>query len=111
MINYNISFNKQYVFNDCKNILVLHFDFYLPDYNCCVEYDGIQHFKPIKRFGGIVSFEENLIRDKIKNEYCKNNNIHLIRISYKENVNDKLNYEFTNFLNSSDLFLFTTSIE
>jgi hypothetical protein len=104
LITTNILFEKQYIFNNCKNILVLHFDFYIPKYNCCIEYDGIQHFKPIKYFGGIISFKETVTHDKIKNEYCKNNNIHLIRISYKENVNDKLNYELTKFLNNSVLF-------
>ena len=42
--------------------------------------------------------------DEIKNEYCKNNNIHLIRISYKENVVEKLDQELTKFLNNSTLF-------
>lgn len=63
-------------------------------------YDGKQHFEAITYFGGIKAFEENLIRDKIKNEYCKNNNIHLIRISYKEDIITILNQELTKFLNN-----------
>ena len=61
----------------------LYLDFYLPDYNILIEYDGQQHFK--------ISFgqdENKLIEqkkyDKIKNEWCKNNNIPLKRISYKD---------------------------
>jgi len=53
------------------------------------EFDGRQHFEPVT-FGG-VSIErakENLKsqkkRDKVKDRFCKNNNICLIRISYKE---------------------------
>jgi very-short-patch-repair endonuclease len=102
--NANLNYDKQKSFENCKNILNLLFDFYLPDYNICIEYDGIQHFIPIKYFGGIDNYNLRVKLDKIKNEYCKNNNIRLIRISYKENIEDKLNYELTNFLNSSALF-------
>ena len=51
----------------------------------CIEYDGIQHFEPIKLFGGEKEFLKTQKKDRIKNEYCINNNIRLIRIS---NVND-----------------------
>ena len=46
--NLNIIFYKQYIFQDCinpKTHFQLRFDFYLPEYNCCIEYDGIQHFE------------------------------------------------------------------
>ena len=66
------------------------FDFYLPEYNVCIEYDGIQHFEPT-RFNKKMTIEEandNFIqqkfRDEIKNNYCKNNNIKLLRIPYTE---------------------------
>jgi len=100
----NVLFEKQKMFEDCKNILSLPFDFYLPNYNICIEYDGIQHYQPVKHFGGIENFNLRKKLDEIKNEYCKNNNIRLIRISYKENVENKLNYELTNLLNNSALF-------
>ncbi len=96
--NINIHFSEQKIFKKCIYKKYLFFDFYLPEYNCCVEYDGIQHFEPVEYFGGENVFNETKIRDNIKNEYCKNNNIHLIRISYKENVEEKLNHELTNFL-------------
>lgn len=54
--NNKINFIYQYKFNDCRNILPLPFDFYLPDYNTCIEFDGIQHFKSIDGFGGVNSF-------------------------------------------------------
>ena len=72
----------QYKFDDCKFKYVLPFDFYLPQYNCCIEFDGEQHYKIIKHFGGFDKFVDTKIRDTIKNEYCKNNDIKLIRISY-----------------------------
>lgn len=76
---------QQHTFQDCKNPktnAILRFDFYLPDYNCCIEYDGIQHYKDNDFFKSTV--KENQYRDETKNLYCKNNNIDLIRISYKE---------------------------
>jgi len=78
----NIDFKPQHTFDDCKNTQVLHFDFYLPEYNMCVEYDGIQHYKPIEHFGGEERLKYTKQNDKIKNEYCKNNNIILLRIPY-----------------------------
>lgn len=85
----NIIYQYQYKFSDCKNIKPLPFDFYLPDYNTCIEYDGEQHFRPVN-FGGCsdeeaqVAFIKTREHDAIKNEYCKVNNINLVRISYKE---------------------------
>ena len=40
---YNIKYDIQYKFKNCCNENVLPFDFYLPQYNLCIEYDGIQH--------------------------------------------------------------------
>lgn len=109
--NNGILFNQEKNFKNCIYKKYLFFDFYLPDYNICIEYDGIQHFEIVEYFGGIKTYEENLKRDKIKNEYCQSNNIHLIRISYKDNINDILNQEFANFLKSSALLTLTTSTE
>ena len=49
-----------------------------------IEFDGPQHFEPIDFFGGEEGLKETKIRDQIKNEYCKKNNIPLLRISYKD---------------------------
>jgi len=79
----NIFFKSQYIFEKCKNIKVLPFDFYLPDKNILIEYDGEQHYKPVKHFGGKKTFIKTQKRDKIKNEFAKKEKINLIRISYK----------------------------
>ncbi len=89
LLKYNIDFVEQYKFNDCKYNRELRFDFYLPDYNCCIEFDGQQHFQPVECFGGEKEFEKIKIRDTIKNNYCKDNNIELIRIPYFEFDNIK----------------------
>ncbi len=77
----NISFIEQKTFSDCKYINKLRFDFYLIDLNICIEYDGEMHYENI--FNDL-DFENVKKRDTIKNEYCKSNNIKLIRIPYYE---------------------------
>jgi len=88
--NLNIKYIKQKTFNNCKNKRKLPFDFYLTDYNLCIEFDGIQHFKSIEYFGGEKVLKETQKRDLIKNNYCKENNIKLLRIKYNENILKKL---------------------
>ena len=89
------SFITQYKFNNCRNPDTNHqlrFDFYLPDYNCCIEYDGEQHFKDTSGWFNHYSFEKLKQRDDIKNKYCQNNNIKLIRISYTDYNKLTVNY-------------------
>jgi len=90
LIKHKISFKPQHSFHNCKNILPLSFNFYIPEKNICIEFDGIQHFKPVKHFGGEDEFKLTQKRDKIKNKYCKDNNIKLLRIKYNENINKSL---------------------
>lgn len=81
---------EQYKFKDCywkSPDFPLRFDFAVVNNNnivCLIEYDGMQHFKPIKLFGGKKYFEEIKIKDAVKNEYCFNNKISLIRIPYTQ---------------------------
>ena len=91
----NINYQTQKIFQECLNpehTNYLRFDFYLPDYNCCIEYDGEQHFRPVKHFGGEEKFQRQQQLDNIKNQYCKDNNIKLIRIPYTDF--NKLNSEY-----------------
>lgn len=81
---YNIYYSHQHKFEDCKFYNHLPFDFYLPDYNICIEFDGWQHYKIVDYWGGLDGFIDRKIRDTVKNEYCKKNNIKLIRIPYWE---------------------------
>ena len=77
---YNINYKYQFVFKDCKRIMPLPFDFYLPQYNILIEFDGEQHFRE-NRFKG-TKLKDIQERDNIKTNYCKNNDIKLIRIPY-----------------------------
>ena len=98
LIKQNILFIREKRFNDCKDKLPLPFDFYLPDDNVCIEFDGEQHYKIYEKWGGLDKYEYTKKHDNIKNEYCISNNIKLYRIKYDENITDKLS-EIVNNLN------------
>lgn len=68
------------------------FDFYLPQYNLFIEYDGQQHYEAMRFYGGDkerneIELRKTQKRDEIKNQYCKENNINLLRIPYWETKN------------------------
>lgn len=76
----NIKFNREYTFDGCKFKRKLPFDFYLPDLNTCIEYDGEFHFDTDRIPFGNPSLQQK--RDAIKTKFCKDNHIKLIRIPY-----------------------------
>lgn len=57
------------------------FDFVVAD-KFIIEYDGIQHFKPIKYFGGEEAFELQHVKDQMKDEYARKHHYQMIRIPY-----------------------------
>ena len=73
----NIKFIQEYKVPDSN----LRFDFYLPDYNLAIEYDGIQHFKSKYEFN-LNQFKETKQRDFLKNKLCFIYKINLLRIPY-----------------------------
>jgi hypothetical protein len=95
--SFNVDFDRQKTFKDLKHKKLLYYDFYLPEYSSCIEYDGEQHFKSVPGWGG----EENLynvqFRDLLKDEYCITNNIPLLRLSYK-NCGDDVLSKISDFL-------------
>ena len=63
----------------------LRFDFAILENNIVkyfIEFDGKQHFESIKYFGGENYFNYIKNNDNLKNKWCKDNNIPLIRIPY-----------------------------
>ena len=95
----NITYNKQHKFKDCRYKHVLKFDFYIPTCDICVEYDGEYHFTPHWGDKKQTQFKLNQIRDRIKNDYCINKGIKLIRIKYDDGYDkilNKLNSVFIN---------------
>ncbi|ARM66243.1 hypothetical protein AM2_115 [Lactococcus phage AM2] len=82
----NIKHTAQKRFPECKHKKTLPFDFYIHNKNTklLIEFDGMQHYEPIKHFGGEKAFKETQLRDSIKNKFAQDNNIPLLRISYLE---------------------------
>ena len=93
-----IKYIREKRFIDCKYKRPLPFDFYLPEYNICIEYDGEQHFKKFRFELDNSILEFRMLKDAIKSNYCENNNIILIRISYLDNIISKLNLSLRLFI-------------
>ena len=90
LISHNILFEEQKRFEDCRDKRCLPFDYYLPDNNSCIEYDGLQHYEEVKFWGGKDNLEYTQNHDKIKTEYCEQNNIDLLRIPYYADIETEL---------------------
>lgn len=95
----NIVFEQEKRFDACRNINHLPLDFYLPEYNICIEFQGRQHYEPVEHFGGEEQFIKQQKHDQIKRDYCKDNDIELIEISYKDinNIEEIINNLITVF--------------
>jgi len=79
----SINYIRNHRFNDCRDKQPLPFDFYIPTYNICIEFDGRHHFEPITEWGGLDYLYDIQRKDNIKTNYCIINNIKLIRIDFK----------------------------
>src|SRR5699024_322688 len=83
LLDKNTNFIQEKKFKTCKDKGLLPFDFYLPDHNILIEYDGQQHF-----VDGWFDNEDNLkltkYHDQIKTEWAKENGINLVRYNYKQ---------------------------
>jgi hypothetical protein len=89
-----IKFKEQFKFKDCRGEKrELPFDFAVFNNQdiliCLIEYDGEQHYKPVKFYGcddlqANLSHDKLIKNDKLKNDYCKRNKIQLLRIPYWE---------------------------
>lgn len=100
--SWNILFERQYSFKNCRDKNALPFDFYVPIYNTIIEYQGEQHYKVIRRGNmsekdGIDNLRLIQKHDEIKRNYCIENNINYIEIPYWEN-NDIENFVFNEFV-------------
>lgn len=90
----NINFITEKTFPTCKfpdTNANARFDFYLPDYNILIEFDGIQHFRKGDENFFSDSLEKRQEHDKFKTQWCKNNNIILRRIPYTAEQDLSLN--------------------
>jgi len=88
--NHNIKYETQKTFEGMIDDRPLKCDFYLPDFNLVIEYNGKQHYEPVELFGGIDGFVETVKRDKIKKKFCQDNGINFKVIHHEENITDRL---------------------
>jgi len=86
-----IDYKTEYIMPDQRKY---RYDFYLPELNILIEFDGLQHFKPIKFFGGEKAFKIQKKSDVEKNHLAKINKIPLIRIPFTKlkNIEEYLTY-------------------
>lgn len=87
----NLSYVSQYKITLSNNKLA-YVDFYIPDKNIFIEYNGIQHYTPVKHFGGSIRYAKQQERDDFVRDYCKIKSITLIEIPYNEDINNYLNF-------------------
>jgi hypothetical protein len=84
----------QYTFSDCVDLRPLPFDIAIMDEDqkvrLLIEFHGIQHFVPVEFYGGEEAMKQTQKRDKIKKDYCEQNNIPLVEITYKHNLEIEL---------------------
>jgi hypothetical protein len=80
---FNLEFVREFRNHDCLSVSgkKLPFDFWVPSLNLLIEYDGIQHFKPVSIFGGETAFNNLVANDLIRDEWSKSKGINLIRVS------------------------------
>lgn len=84
----NVNYKIEYKFDNLHGLggSKLRFDFAIlnneGDLTMLIEYDGKQHFEPVEVMGGEKKFRETVTHDKLKNQYCKDKNINLLRIPY-----------------------------
>lgn len=99
----NVNFEYQYSYKDCKNKRLMPFDFYLNDYNVCIEVDGDQHFHCSfinEKEKALENLKKVKYNDKKKEKYCLDNNITLIRIPYWKIKNGKFKEILSQFINT-----------
>ena len=86
LTNNNIEFKQEYIFPTCvspETGKLYRWDFYVNN-SYLIEYDGLQHFQPCENFVNEEQFQKGQKRDFYKNQWCKDNNITLIRIPYSQ---------------------------
>ena len=91
--NFNIDYVRQWTDHGipkAHNGKKMAYDFYIPTKNMVIEYDGEQHFKPINAWGGMKNLVAVKSRDSIKDKYCKDNGIGILRISYLDSIIDSI---------------------
>jgi len=88
LIANEIDFDTEHIFKDCVGDKPLRFDFFLPQYNATIEYQGEQHYRASSNFGGEKEFQIRQRNDQIKRDYCKEKQITLLELPYTLSCDD-----------------------
>lgn len=83
---------EQVTFSDLKLTAPLIYDGYLPDEDVLIEYQGIQHYEPVKHFGGESALKVRQERDNLKRAYAKDNGLTLVEVPYTITTEAELVY-------------------
>jgi hypothetical protein len=93
-----LRFEEEYSFPDliATSGKPLRFDFCVFDDNdeidFLIEYQGIQHYQPKSKFGGIQGLYKQQYFDMLKREYCKEHGYTLVIIPYTDEY--KISYDY-----------------
>jgi len=68
----------------------LELDIFIKELEVGIEYQGLQHFKPVGHWGGIKALQKLKVRDKKKREICSSWGINLIYFKYNEGLSNDL---------------------
>lgn len=90
---HNIEYQREYKINISKSVFRF-FDFWIPNKNLFIEFNGAQHYYPVKNWGGEKTLKVQQERDKSKIDWCKKNNHDLLIIRYDEDIEKALNKIF-----------------
>jgi hypothetical protein len=91
-----INYDYQKTFDDLKDDRLLSYDFYLPDQNILIEYQGLQHYQPIDYFGGETKFKIQQKHDQMKLNYAKKHGYNLILVPYTVDTLPKIMKDLAN---------------
>ena len=81
-----VTYKQQESFEDLKDKHPLRFDFTIYQDGkliAVIEFNGIQHYKPISVFGGEKAFQMQKKHDLMKVQYCVDHGLYLLQIPYK----------------------------
>ena len=85
-----IDYEYQKTFGDLKDDSTLSYDFFIPTQSILIEYQGVQHYRPVNHFGGKPKFKVQQKHDKMKSDYAKTHNYKLIAVPYTEDTFSKI---------------------
>ena len=89
---HNIEYIPQKKFKDLKDKTYLSYDFYLPDHNILIEYQGIQHYESISfNNKDKTDLEKQQYHDSLKRQYAKDNGYKLLELHYSLDTQEKVN--------------------